>query len=186
MQTLRTWICKIVPVLEKAFPGLPNGPVVWRVHFTGDIGDRPGERDHEFLNFDQAKAGITIAPTGPAGTVKLVADSEFEKAFHHPENIAERALVWRTVEGFTALAGKKLFEGEHASLVNGIVGDANARQAHAFSARKFRDFVRRSIWRHPIIINTDDLALLKLGLGWRVRDHALGGDIAGKEECTSY
>jgi hypothetical protein len=53
-------------------------------------------------------------------------------------------------------------------------------------ARNFRDFVRHAIWRSPITIDVDDVATVKLGLGWRARSRALGGDIRGKAECTHF
>ena len=66
------------------------------------------------------------------------------------------------------------------------VQEASARQAHAFIARHFRDFVRDSVWRTPIKVDSDDTAWLKLGLGWRKRAFSEGGDIRERENCSTY
>jgi hypothetical protein len=181
---LKTWLCRMVPVLEDELHGLPPGPLVWRVKFEGKLGDQEGDRKREFMTFEQAVTTVTAEAAG--SSVTLVAAPDFENAIFHPENIAERALVSRAVEGFTKLAGRSLSTAEDEAIVQRIVQNASARQSHAFMARCFRDFVRGSVWRSPITIDADDAALIKLGLGWRQRDRNLGGDIRGKEACTGY
>jgi hypothetical protein len=183
--TLKTWLCRAVPVLEPALPCLPTGPLRLLVRFEGRmLEDTKGERKQ--LSFEDAKSAITATADAAARTVSLVVGDAFEKALWHPENIAERALVEAIVEGFDALAGKSLSSAEQANLVRSIVPDASARQSHAFVTRSFRDYVRDSIPRSPILLDADDGALNKLGLGWRVRDRSLGGDIRGKDACTSF
>jgi hypothetical protein len=182
---LKTWLCRAVPVLESALLGLPAGPVMLRVRFDGRMLDgAKGERKQ--LSFEDAKSAIATTVDAMARTVSLVVGDAFEKAFWHPENIAERALVEAIVEGFGALAGASRSSAEQANLVRDIVPDASARQSHAFVERSFRDYVRDSIPRSPIMFDADDSALNKLGLGWRVRERSLGGDIRGKDACTSF
>jgi hypothetical protein len=181
---LKTWLCRIAPVLEEELPQLPAGPLVWRTKFEGELGDKEGKGKREFMTFEAALSTLAVEATGRS--VALVAAPDFENAIFHPENIAERALVSRTVEGFALLAGRSLSAAELESVVRKIVQNASARQSHAFTARRFRDFVRGSVWRSPITIDADDAALIKLGLGWRARDPKLGGDIQGKEACTGY
>jgi len=183
---LRTWLCRIAPVLEEMLPDLPPGPLLWRSKFASLIGEREGKGEREFMSMDQALSAISAEAVAGGNTVTLVAEPAFEDAIFHPENIAERALVTRAVEGFLRLAGRTLSTIEQDALVQRIVLNASARQTHAFMARRFRDFVRDSVWRSPITIDTDDAALIKLGLGWRLRDRKLGGDIRGKEACTAY
>jgi hypothetical protein len=183
--TLKTWLCRAVPVLEPALSGLPGGPLLLRVRFEGRmLEDMEGERQQ--LSFEDAKSAITATVDAAAKTVSLVVGDAFEKALWHPENIAERALVEGIVKGFAALAGKSLSSTERANLVQSIIPDASARQSHAFVTRSFRDYVRDSIPRSPIMLDADEGALNKLGLGWRVRDRSLGGDIRGKDACTSF
>jgi hypothetical protein len=181
---LKTWLCRIAPLLEKELPQLPTGALVWRVKFEGEIGDKEGDGKREFMSFEAALSTLTVEATGRS--VALVATPDFENAIFHPENIAERALVYRTVEGFAALAGRSLSTDGLEGVVREIVQNASARQSHAFAARRFRDFVRDSVWRKPITIDADDAAVIKLGLGWGSRDPKLGGDIQGKQACTEY
>lgn len=181
---LKTWLCRMAPVLEDELKELPAGPLVWQVKVRGTIGDQEGEGKRDFMTFDQALSAVAVEAS--ASRVALMTTPDFENAFYHPENIAERALVSRTVEGFAELAGCKFSAAEHEAIVQKIVQNASARQSHAFMARRFRDYVRDSIPRSPITINADDAAFLKLGLGWRARDRKLGGDIRGKEACNSY
>ena len=183
---LKTWLCRMVPVLERALPDLPSGPLLWRTKFNGPIGDREGKGKREFLTLEQAISTITTEAAPGGNTVTLVIDPQFEDAIFHPENIAERALVTRAVDGFARLAGRSFSAAKQEALVQNIVQNASARQTHAFMARRFRDFVRNSVWRSPITVDADDAALVKLGLGWRARDRKLGGDIRGKEACSAY
>ena len=64
--------------------------------------------------------------------------------------------------------------------------DTAARETHAFRASHFRDYVRDFLPKTPILINRDDDATLRLGLGWRVRRREDGGDIRGKDHCTGF
>jgi hypothetical protein len=176
-----------VPALEKELPNLAVGPMVWRVRFEGHIGDRPAPagQPRPSVTFDDAKARLRFDEREP-NSITIIANADFEEAFHHAENIAEHALVYRTVEGFAALAGTPLTPERLNEVTQQIVGDTSARQTHAFMARRFRDFVRRGVWRHPITVNSNDTALVQLGLGWRVRDRALGSAVEGKPDCTAF
>jgi hypothetical protein len=183
---LKTWICRMAPVLETALPELPDGPLLWRVEFTGRCGDVEGNGRREFLTFEAALEAISMSLPGDGRTVLLIATPEFEKAIYHPENIAERALVSRSAEAFAQLVKVTFTEERLRAVVQQIVQDTSARQAHGFMARHFRDYVRDSIWSKPVKIDPDDFAWLKLGLGWRKRSIDEGGDICGKENCTAY
>ena len=183
---LKTWMCRIVPVLETDFPELPTGTLLWRSRFEGNIGDWGEKVARSRLTFDDAKSTISVEVDKASRIVSVVADALFEDAIFHPENIAERALVTGAVEGFARLASAKPSADRNDELVQKIAGDVSARQSHAFRAQQFRDFVRDSVWRAPITVDKDDAAILKLGVGWRARRRELGGDIRGKDECTIF
>ena len=110
----------------------------------------------------------------------------YEAAHFNIENIAERALVERTVEGFLDLAGAKPSDDELALLTDAIIPDVHARQTHAFRSRSFRDHVRQNRSGSVVFIDEDDDAALRLGLGWRVRDRKDGCDLYGKSDCTAF
>lgn len=182
---VKTWLVRMVPVLERAFPTLPEGAIVWRTHFDGLLGKQDARGERDFLTYDQALASLA-ADVRENNLLYVTATPTFEEALFHPENIAEHALVEKSVKGFASIAGVPLDESTLAALVSEIVPDTAARQTHAFRARHFRDFVHESIWSRPVVIDIDDSALLKLGLGWRARDQKDGGDLEGKDVCTSY
>jgi hypothetical protein len=184
---LKTWLVRMVPVLEKEFPALPEGTVVWHARFDGQVAERKVKSEKDFLTYPEALASLTVKRRNtqwPA--LQVTADSTFEDALFHPENIAERALVEKSVCGFAELAGKQLAPAALETLVQKIVPNTAARQSHAFPARRFRDFVQEATWQRPVLIDVDDIALLKLGLGWRARNRKDGGDILGKDACTAY
>ena len=181
---LKTWLCKAVPVLEDAFPHLPDGSISWRARFEGELGDFKGERPERFSSLEEALAAIEIKVEG--ATLETIAHPNFEQAIFHPENIAERALVTRLVEACAALCGAGLHAAERDGLVQRVIPDAAARQTHRFMAQNFRDYVRHSLPATPITIDSDDGAWVKLGLGWKVRRREEGGEIRGKEECTAF
>jgi len=175
------WLARAAPVLDKLL-SLPDGPVKWRAVFKETRGGLRGQTPQ--LTYVQARAAITLSVDHEAQTVTTTASGDFEDAIHHPENIAERALVDALLEGFLTLAGRSQ-EGR-PDLLHAIVPGPLARQAHALAAQSFRDFVHQALRRRVVMIDKDDDAAIRLGLGWRVRDRTLGGELTGKAETTAY
>jgi hypothetical protein len=186
MRMLQTWLCRGVPVMERALAGLPAGPLLLKCIFHGQLGDKEGSGKRDRLTFEDAKAAITPSIDHANAALTLTVDARFEEALFHPENIAERALVECLLEGFAALAGRNISDPDRDALLREIIPNAHARQAHAVLAASFRDHVRDSVWAAPVTVDADDDAFLKLGLGWRLRKRAQGGDIVGRQECLSY
>ena len=183
-EMLRTWLRLAAPVLDRTFNSLLPPVLLWKARFKGHIGDRADPGLNAFLQFEDTIKHIDIWIDG--STLLMSIDEEFEHALQNPENVGERALVTKLVEGIAQLAGVELGDEEKLALVAQIVTGPDARQAHAFRARRFRDFVHNSVWHSPIKIDTDDAAIFKLGLGWRTRDRSSGGEIEGKRDCTEY
>ncbi|MFK0299582.1 hypothetical protein ACIQTU_10220 [Brevundimonas sp. NPDC090276] len=178
------WLCKAAPVLEQALQGLPDAPLQLTVRFEEAVQER--EVDFERLTYEQARAEFRPIVNAASRTLTLDVGSLFDRASFHPDNIAERALVDAVVEGFAELAGHALTANDRAELVGQIMPSPLARHRHAFYTTRFRDFVRQSIPRSPIALDEIDDALLKLGLGWRARDRALGPNLNGKDECKAF
>lgn len=103
----------------------------------------------------------------------------------HPRNIAEHALVEAVVGGIAQLAGT-----DRATLVAiavpQIIANEHARHGHAFAVRDFRDNVRPDLGGKVITIAREDDALLRLGLGWRVRERTAGGQVEGWDDCRAF
>lgn len=183
---LQTWLCRAAPILDAALDTLPAGPVLWRCRFEGNLGDIRGRPPEKRPTYDMARAAISVHADIAASTVTLTVAPEFEDALAHPENIAERALIDSLLEGFEHLAEITLPREQHCRLLQEIVPDTSARQTHRFQARTFRDYVRTAKSRSPRMIDADDGAYIKLGLGWQARRREEGGEIRGKPDCMAF
>lgn len=183
-QMLRTWLSLAAPVFELTFPIIPPGPILIRAAFKSQLPARRTEVPREFMTLDETLDLVRASVAG--STVDIEIADGFDRAIFNPANIAETALVQRLIEGVASLAGVSLDQTRLDALLQEIIPSPDARQSHAFQARGFRDFVQGSIGRAPLTIDTDDAALIKLGLGWRVRARSEGGEIVGREVCTTY
>lgn len=181
---LRTWLCLAAPVLDSALPSVPPGSVLLKASFLGEMRDRRTEAPQSFMTLDETLELISFRVDG--STLELEIADGFEQAIFNPVNTAERALVHRLVEGVAALANVALDDEWRVSLLRQIIPSPEARQSHAFMARHFRDFVQGTLGRSPLTIDTDDAALIKLGLGWRARNRSEGPEILGRQECTNF
>ncbi|EEB56684.1 SEC-C motif domain protein [Pseudomonas syringae pv. tomato T1] len=177
-----TWLVRCAPVLEHALAEqLGHGPILWRCVFVcpplaGDLSQWGNEAD--------ARDAITCRLDPQLRTVELLIDKGLDQAIYHPDNIAERALVRGFVEGVVTLAGAA--SGLVESLVAQIVPNTQARHAHVFPVRSYRDAITELASRSLITISRLDDAADCLGMGWAVRGREHGGRITGKAECLAY
>ena len=104
------WLARMAPVLEAALPSLPKGALCWRANFREAVAafDKPPEP----ATLEEALADIQFDCDKPNRTVTVTVGRWYEDAIFHPENVAERALVTRSVEGFAVLAVKPLTQAE--------------------------------------------------------------------------
>ena len=181
---LTIWLSKSAPLLDDILTGLPMRPLLWHVSFESSEVDINVESKK--FELESAISAINVHVDHSLCTVNMSVNKEFQQAFFHPENIAERAIVIRMVDGFIELSGDIVSSHRKQSIIDSIVPNNLARQSHVFQAREFRDFVRESVRKHPITIDSIDAASVKLGVGWRVRDRADGPNINGKEDCISF
>ncbi|MCH7806385.1 MAG: hypothetical protein IH995_04495, partial [Proteobacteria bacterium] len=119
-------------------------------------------------------------------TVRLDVGADFEKGFSLIENIAERILVKKFIQGIYQLAGRPINQAEIEKIINLIIPDTKARFIHRIHANAFRDRVKTFLPRIPITIDRADDAGLRIGLGWIQRSKNSGPEILGKEECLKY
>ncbi len=181
---IETCLGRIAPILDQELSRIPNNPILWRCIFEGNIGD--SKEPTEKSSYKAALASITTTVDEDSLTVTLHVGDEFERAIFHPENIAEKALVYRTIEGFYTLSGDDSNPDQVKELIEKIVPCTAARETHAFQLRDFRDYVRGSVPPEPITTHFIDAATLKIGLGWKTRDQADGSRIESLRECTAY
>lgn len=184
VKMLMVWLARAAPVLDAAFPNLPEGALLWRGHFESAIeefDDAP-----KMATFKEALAEVEVACDAGRRTVTVRTSRRYEHALFHPENIAERAFVTRAVDGFAALAKHSLDEDERDALVAQIIPNTAAREMHAFLVHQYRDGVRGSLPASPLTIDREDDAAFRFGLGWRVRSRSEGNEIIGKDACISF
>jgi hypothetical protein len=184
MKMLMVWLARAAPVLDAAFPELPEGALLWRGRFESAV--EKFDRAPKMATFGEALAEVEVACDEGTHTVTVTTTRRYEDAVFHPENIAERAFITRAVEGFASLAKHSLGENERDALVARIVPDPAAREMHAFVVHQYRDEVRDSLPSSPLTIDREDDAAFRFGLGWRVRSRSEGNEIAGKEACISF
>jgi hypothetical protein len=181
---MATWLGKAAPILEKEFPSLTSGPILWRCVFSIPL--EPSDFDMQQGNAEDARSAIAMSCVKAGRVITLDVSEGFDRALFNSDNIAEAALVGAFAKGVTVLAGFDTNSFDHAAVAAKIIGSSAARQTHALVARDFRDFMETLATTHPVTINRYDDAELKLGLGWRIRDQAVGPEISGKESCTSF
>lgn len=181
---MATWLRLAAPILEKSFPALTSGPILWRCVFCNSL--EPSDFDMQHGNAVDARSAIAMSCVKAGRVITLDVSEGFDRALFNSENIAEAALVNAFVRGVAELAGIRADSLDHAAVAAKIIGSSAARQTHALVARDFRDFMEKLATTHPVTINQYDDAELKLGLGWRVRDRTAGPEISGKESCTSF
>lgn len=103
-----------------------------------------------------------------------------------PENSAERAVVRALIESAYFLQGIEYEQSMIDEAVQEVVRDDGARHFHAFSVLDVRDHVRGNLPTEGKIISRLDDAVVRIGLGWLVRDRSTGDKIEGKDACCAY
>lgn len=180
---LGTWCARSVSHFEAAFAGLlGTGPILWRCVFVAPQSELDPTQPGGTAN--DAEQAISLDVSTEARTIELTIGPKFDLAIFNTENVAEAALVRAFSRGVARLAGQNPSRGEQ--LLDRIVPNTQARQSHAFAARKFRDFILGLGDREPVVIGSYDDGAIKLGLGWKARDRVLGGLIEGKEQCITF
>jgi len=177
---LMVWLKRAAPVLDLKLQSLPSGPFGWLCSFEdGDNSDAAAPVPDR----EQASALLSVKVKG--NSIIVFASKGFLLSFRNPTNLGEVLLVETLIRGANIISGRDEFE-DIEELKAQIVPDEWARDVHFFMAQEFRDFVRTSIRRKPILISDADAAYSKLGLGWRVRDRTEGSWVRGVDECCLY
>ena len=180
---LCTWLCRTVPVLERAFRNLPTGPLLFYVRFGNLQISRP--RPQTRLTDAELRSLINVKVERGGNRMLVVIADGFEDAFRRPENIAERLVVDALVR-CAALVDGDTDPKRTESLVATICPNLDARHVHAFEEPTFRDYVSAGLTSTPIVIDRFDSAASRLGLGWKARQSQVPTEILGVEECRTF
>lgn len=179
---LSSWLPRVATVLETEVPELPKGSLQLIVRFSGYPADLAAG-SNETTEYILSATDVRIDTERRRVLIKT--DEAFERGLTNSRNVSERALVHAIVIGFLRLSEAE--SADRASmLTQQIVCDDHARDAHAFQATSFRDFVREAIRDRVVMVDKIDEATLRLGLGWRIRRRDEDDRIEGKSSCTAY
>lgn len=181
---LGTWLRRAAATLDRKFPSLPPGPILWRCSFS--VPEELQNFDLKVGTADDAISAIKWSVNRASQIVSFEVFEGFNRALFNSENVAEAALISTLVHGIAELAKVDPSTYDHAALSAGIVGGPEARQTHIFVARDYLDFMDSLADTRPVTINRYDDAELRLGLGWRVRGPAEGSEVKGKTACTTF
>jgi hypothetical protein len=174
---------RFAPVLEEAYPNLPNGPFTIKVAFAEIVGTTRMPVNSPDLETLRSLFKISAKPGDPS--IELGVASGFDDGLCRQENFAERSLVEAIIRGVAVAAGEGSDTDKQEQLLARICPDTEARVMHRFEARSFRDYVRAEGPPDPVVIDKMDDATSRIGLGWRVRARKSGSEITGVDECTS-
>lgn len=180
-QLLRTWMSKIVPVLNVALADALPDVVQLRVfHESVDykelvpVTSKQGVEGDIKVNADNNKALCSVH-FGPA----------IDSASANPVNIGERGYVRAICRAFYSLANIDLTKNQLDKLEAAIVPNDDARYLHAFQAREYRDRARGGVLDSVIKFTEADIASVRLGLAFPF-EPVVGGrkSIRAKNTCT--
>lgn len=179
-----TWLGRAAPAIDDQISDLPEGVILWRCQF--EVEDENIDNSAPSMNLAEAQKCIQLACNVPARVIELTFKPQFNQTLFHAENIAEQAIVDALLAGVMQLAKQSPSSEVLDAVKNEIVPDSHARQAHAFMAQNFRDYIESLREAHPTTISKYDDAYIKIGLGWRVRALEDGGEMRGKEVCIDF
>ena len=118
-------------------------------------------------------------------TVRLNVPSSFDQKCFLKENIAEAILVEAFVKALAQLSKYSLSDLELQQILSDIVPNPQARQAHTFLVKNFRQTMVGQLPEIPKI-NVQDHARMTVSEAWQYRSKEDGFEINGKDECRTF
>ncbi|WP_173200636.1 hypothetical protein [Geobacter sp. SVR] len=127
-----------------------------------------------------------IEPHSEPNAYKAIFQTGFLAAFRIADNVAERLFVRTLARAYLTLLDVENCCGEAEVIEALVVPNNEARNFHLFYAQQFMDYVRDTLPKKLIAIDSVDDAAMKIGLGWRVLKKGQSNKIEGKEACTDF
>ena len=178
-EMLCCWIRKAVPVLEGVYVRLPRGAIGLKFKFANIVGVTEGRPTTASL--EALRSAIQVKSQGGSAGVEIEIGDEFDDALAQPENVAEKVLVEAIVTAAATVANEIHDTASIRELVDRICPSSHARWRHRIHAQTFRDFVVSAHDKKPVLIDSMDDALYRVGLG--LKAHPNGGEVSGGDEC---
>jgi len=178
---LHNWLDRIGKVLDKKYPKLSIGPVL----FSLDISSLPSYNHSSENQPSPSATMIDVCVDKDKKIIELHLKEPFLYHMNNPVNISEKELVLACIRGFADLAGLGIDSQEIKKLRDIIVPNQDARFIHCFKAHRFRNYIRAYDECKYHKIEDFDANLLKIGLG-HIEGITGDSEIAGRDECTSF
>lgn len=117
---------------------------------------------------------------------KAVFQTGFLAGFRIAENVAERLFVRTLAQAYLHILGVENCDGEAEAVEVLVVTNDDARSFHIFHTQEFMDYVRDTLPKELIAIDSIDDAVTKIGLGWRILGKGQSNKIEDREACTDF
>lgn len=152
----------------------------------------------EFRDSDPPKKGVDkpvpddlfplciIEPHSEPNAYKAIFQTGFLTGFSIAENVAERLFVRTITRAYLHLLGIEDCDTEAQAIEALVIPNDDARSFHIFQAQQFMDYIRDTLPKELIAIDSIDDAAARIGLGWRVLGKNQNNMIEGRDACTGF
>ena len=160
----QNWLLRAASRFERVFPGLPHGPIGYRIVAPG-IDDY--DADDAFSNDEPQPPQVKI----DGSEIIIECPNTFITAFGRAENVGDRMMIAAMAEGAMLLRGQTPDATAAASLAAEITGSNNARFFHMLPPTTPSNLIQAAIsMPRPRLVQLEDIAWSRLGLasasGW--------------------
>lgn len=160
----QNWMLRAAPRFEAMFPGLPQGPIGFRL-VAPAVDDY--DADTAFSNDEPQPPKVKIA----GGEIVIECSNSYFRAFGRAENVGDRMMIAAMVDGVMLLTGRSRDATVAASLAAEITGSNNARFFHMLPPTTPSSLIYAAIsMPRQRLVQLEDIAWSRLGLasasGW--------------------
>ena len=170
------WFCKTMEILARHHIIIEKSLKVWELDF-----EIPLELDELEKDINKDEILSSSSNLYRDGVLLSHFNLAFTKGLAFEENYSEQALII----AFLQYLSDSGVDFDLEVLLPEIVGDEAAKHMHFFVANKYREFFITDD-DNAIYIEKIDEEIIKLNLGWSIRDREEGNIIQGKTECKQY
>ena len=178
------WLHRIGAVLDARADATLEAPIL-KVYVEFCDTDPP-EYVREKPNPEDLVQLCTVEEHSEANACKAVFEVGFLDGFLIAENVAESLFVRNVSRAFLQLLDVENSDEKAQAVEAQVVQNNEARHFHLFHAQGFIDYVRDTLPRKLVSVDSVDDAAVRVGLGWRVRERNQGNRIEGREACNKF
>lgn len=160
----QNWLLRAAPRFERAFPGLPDGPVGFRI-----VAPQADDYDPSAAFGDTKVELPKVETDGPH--IVIECPNGYISAFARAENTGDRMMIAAMASGLRLRLALPADLEADAALAREIAGAGNARFFHMLPPTTPSELIQSSVaMPRPRLVQSEDLAWSRLGLatdsGW--------------------